>query len=203
LYLRTLLDGIAPVPPIDEAVRSRVRAASLAENQASLSKLDPSAAERIAPNDTSRTARALEVVLSTGRRLQDWQSERQGGIGDHVDLKALILLPPRAWLYSRCDTRFQAMVEQGAIEEVRTLLDRRMSPDLPVMRAIGVPELAAYVRGQYSVEDAIAAGQQATRRYAKRQYTWFSHQPPSNWARFAEPLEPGAETRALERLGVA
>lgn len=203
LYLRTLLDGIAPVPPIDPAVRAQVRAASLTENRAGLARLDPAAAERIAPNDSSRTGRALEVVLSTGRRLQDWQSERQGGIGDQVTLKPLILLPPRAWLYDRCDTRFQAMVEQGAVEEVRTLLERQLSPDLPVMRAIGVPELAAYVRGESRLEDAIAAGQQATRRYAKRQYTWFTHQPPDSWARFAEALESGDETMALERLGVA
>jgi tRNA dimethylallyltransferase len=203
LYLRTLLDGIAPVPPIDPEVRAKVRAAPLAENRASLSKLDPAAAARIAPNDTTRTARALEVVLSTGRRLQDWQSERQGGIGQLVDLMALILLPPRAWLYSRCDARFQAMVEQGAIEEVRQLVERQLNPDLPVMRAIGVPELAAYIRGDCGLDDALAAGQQATRRYAKRQYTWFSHQPPESWARFAEPLEPGVETAALERLGVA
>jgi len=197
LYLRTLLDGIAPVPPIDPEIRSLVRARTVDENRSELETLDFDAAKRLGSADTTRIARALEVVKSTGRPLKDWQSERQGGIGKEVELRPLILLPPRDWLYARCDARFAAMVEQGAISEVEHLLARKLDPDLPVMRAIGVPEIAAYLRGEITGEAMIAAGQQASRRYAKRQYTWFAHQPPADWPHFPDPLEGVASDRAL------
>jgi tRNA dimethylallyltransferase len=106
-----------------------------------------------------------------------------------VTLRPLILLPPRAWLHPRCDARFAEMIEHGAVDEVKALLERRLDPTLPVMRAIGVAEIAAYLRGETSLAEAIAAGQQATRRYAKRQYTWLAHQPPPDWQRFTEPLD--------------
>ncbi len=201
LYLRTLLDGIAPVPPIDPAVRRHVREASVEENRAKLMELDEEAANRLEPGDTTRIARALEVMLSTGQALRLWQQRRQGGIGGEVELRPLILLPPREWLYARCDERFAAMVEQGAKDEVRALLQRGLDPHLPVMRAIGVREIAAWLGGEIDREQAIAAGRQATRRYAKRQFTWFAHQPPADWPRFAEEPEGTAMRQALALLG--
>ena len=200
LYLRTLLDGIAPVPPIDPDIRAEVRAAGVAENLAALAPLDAVAAATLNPGDTTRIARALEVVWSTGKTLAYWQQRREGGIGKSIDLSALILLPPRGWLYERCDLRFSAMVAHGALQEVKYLLARDLDPDLPVMRAIGVPELAAYLRGEQTLDQAIAAGQLATRQYAKRQYTWFSHQPPPDWLRYHEPLEGDGFDRALALL---
>jgi tRNA dimethylallyltransferase len=143
----------------------------------------------------------LEVVLSTGRTLKDWQAERHGGIAGEVSLRPLILLPPRDWLYARCDARFAAMVEQGAVAEVERLLACELDPNLPVMRAIGVREIAAYLAGETTRETMIATGQQATRRYAKRQYTWFAHQPPANWPRFVEPLKADTIPDALALLG--
>jgi tRNA dimethylallyltransferase len=194
LYLRTLLDGIAPVPRIDAEVRRRVREASVDENRVKLEQLDPEASARLGPADRARIARALEVMLSTGRTLSEWQKEKSGGIADQVDLKPLILLPPRDWLYARCDERFATMVEQGAVDEVEALIERNLNPNLPVMRAIGVAELSACLRGDPSLGDAISAGQQATRRYAKRQYTWFAHQPPADWPRFRDiPVPVRAE----------
>ena len=187
LYLRTLLDGIAPVPPIDPQVRETVRALPVAEAYLALTAEDPERAERLSPNDTTRIARALEVVRSTGRPLKEWQAERSGGIGGEVDLSALVLLPEREWLYARCDLRFERMIECGAVEEVEALLARELDPALPVMRAIGVPEIDALLRGEIGRDEAIARGQQATRNYAKRQYTWFRRQPPSNW-QIAEPV---------------
>ena len=198
LYLRTLIDGIAPVPPIDPTIRADVRAAEVGENRARLQEIDPEGARRLGPNDSARIARALEIVLSTGRPLADWQQERSGGIGEYVELRALVLLPPRDWLYARCDERFAAMVEQNAVEEVRALLARGLSPSLPVMRAIGVREIGGFIRGECSLDEAIAAGQQATRNYAKRQYTWFAHQPPKDWRRVTEALEGVAVDAALE-----
>ena len=197
LYLRTLLDGIAPVPPIDAAVRAAVRGASVAENLAALTPLDPVAAARLNPGDTSRIARALEVVRSTGRTLGEWQQQRSGGIGARIALRPLILLPPRDWLVERCDRRFAAMVDAGAVAEVEALIMRGLDPELPIMRAIGVAELTALIRGHATREQAIVAGQLATRRYAKRQYTWFAHQPPAHWPRFTAPLEQLAPALAL------
>ncbi|MBC7987579.1 MAG: tRNA (adenosine(37)-N6)-dimethylallyltransferase MiaA, partial [Sphingomonadaceae bacterium] len=134
-------------------------------------------------SDRGRIARALEVARSTGRSVGAWRAERHGGIADDIALFPLILLPPRDWLYARCDARFDAMLEAGAITEVEALLACDLSPDLPVMRAIGVPEIAALIRGELSREQATEAAKQATRRYAKRQYTWFSRQPPVDWPR--------------------
>jgi tRNA dimethylallyltransferase len=198
LYLRILLDGIAPVPPIDPHMREDVRAASTEDNYGRLRTLDPEGAARLNPGDSTRIARALEVVVSTGKPLAAWQQQRQGGIGEQVELKPLILLPPREWLYARCDERFARMIELGAIEEVKALLARNLNSSLPVMRAIGVREIGRRLRGESSLDEAIAAGQQATRNYAKRQYTWFAHQPPEEWPRFGDV----PDERALELLGV-
>ncbi len=200
LYIRTLLDGIAPVPHIDEEVRREVRAACVEENRARLVDLDPEAAERLNASDRARIARALEVVVSTGRPLTKWHQQREGGILEDVDLRPLIALPPRDWLYGRCDQRFAEMIERGAIEEITALLARKLDPNLPVMRGIGVREIASFVTGESSLEQAVAAGQQATRRYAKRQYTWFAHQPPADWLRFADPLDAATFDQVLELL---
>ncbi len=200
LYIRSLLDGIAPVPEIDPAIRAAVRSYSVVHNYASLEREDPAAAARLRPSDSIRVARALEVVRSTGRPLADWQKERVGGIADEVDLVPLVLLPPREWLHRRCDERFQAMMSDEGIEEVRALLERKLNPMLPAMRAIGVREIAAYLRGELSRAEALAAGRIATRQYAKRQYTWFSRQPPSDWPRFTGPLDCGGLANALADL---
>ena len=189
LYLRTLIEGIAPVPEIDPAIRAAVRALPVAEAHAALAREDPEAAARIRPGDTTRTARALEVVRSTGRALKAWQAEKSGGIISEIVLKPLILLPPREWLYARCDARFEAMLSDAGIAEVRALLARHLPPVAPVMRAIGVREIAGYLHGAMSRDQALEAGRTATRQYAKRQYTWFNRQPPAAWPRLREPLD--------------
>jgi tRNA dimethylallyltransferase len=201
LYLRTLFDGIAPVPSIDPEIRQRVRSSPVEANHEELARVDPVAAEKLNPADSTRVARALEVILSTGKRLSEWQKEREGGIGHQVTLRPLLLLPPREWLYRRCDDRFAQMVDAGASAEVEALLKRNLDPALPIMRAIGVREIAAWLKGNLTRDEAIAVGQQATRRYAKRQYTWFAHQPPEDWPRFREPLDPASLAEALALLG--
>lgn len=184
MYIRTLLDGIAPVPEIDPAIRADVRALPVAETHRQLRQADPEAAERLNAADTTRVARALEVVRSTGRTLAAWQNERVGGIGDAIDLAPLILLPDRAWLAERCDRRLGAMFDDGAIEEVESLLQRSDIPaNAPVRRAIGVSEIAAFIDGSLDREEALERAQAATRQYAKRQYTWLRHQPPAGWPR--------------------
>ena len=203
LYVRSLLDGIAPVPPIDPDIRRAVRSASVAENRTALMKADPDAAARLNAADTTRIARALEVALSTGRPLAEWQDRREGGIAAEIALRPLILLPPRDWLNQRCDERFAAMLDGGAVAEVEALLARKLDPALPVMRAIGVPEIAEMLRGELTREQALAAGQLATRRYAKRQYTWLAHQPPLDWPRFHDAVAGAACDAALALLGGA
>jgi len=200
LYLRTLIEGIAPVPEIDPAVRKSVRSLPVGEAHAALQREDPEAAARIRPSDSTRTARALEVVRSTGRTLKVWQAEKAGGIGGEVALAPLILLPPRDWLHQRCDARFEQILSDEGIAEVRALLARHLPPLAPIMRAIGVPEIAALLNGEITREQALEAGRIATRQYAKRQYTWFRRQPPPEWPRFTEPLEDGALAKALALL---
>ncbi|WP_072380351.1 tRNA (adenosine(37)-N6)-dimethylallyltransferase MiaA [Novosphingobium sp. NDB2Meth1] len=190
LYIRTLLEGIAPVPPIDPAIRAEVRALPVAEAYAALTREDPARAAALGPNDTTRVARALEVIRSTGRPLAAWQEERTGGIGHTVSLHPLVLMPERAWLYERCDRRFAQMWHGGAVAEVEALLARRLDPDLPVMRAIGVAEVTDFLAGTCTEPEAITAGSQATRRYAKRQYTWLRHQPPADWPRIMMENSP-------------
>lgn len=187
LYLRTLLDGIAPVPDIDPAVRAAVRALPVGEAHAALVREDADAAARLNPADTTRVARALEVVRSTGRTLTDWQATRIGGIAGDIALMPMILLPPRDRLFDRCDRRLAVMFDEGAIDEVRALLARGDIPDnAPVMRAIGVREIAAMIAGRLTRDEAIEAARTATRQYAKRQYTWFRNQPPADWHRSTE-----------------
>jgi tRNA dimethylallyltransferase len=183
LYIRTLLDGIAPVPPIDEAVRVAVRALRVGEAYAALRQEDPARAATLAPADAARIARALEVVRSTGATLASWQARVSAGIGDRVSVRAAILLPERATLYERCDARFERMLAGGALEEVARLIARKLDPKLPVMRAIGVPEIAAHLNGDLTLEKARLRGAQATRNYAKRQFTWLRHQLPPEWPR--------------------
>lgn len=183
LYLKVLLEGIAPIPAIDPAVRAAVRAMDEGDAYKLLAIEDPERAMQLDPGDRQRIARALEVKRSTGVTLADWQRAKAGGIADMVNLVPLIVEPERAWVYERCDARFAAMLDAGAIAEVEALLARGLDPDLPVMRAIGVPEIAAYLAGAIDGERMLAAGQQATRNYAKRQFTWFRRQPPPEWPR--------------------
>ena len=183
LYISTLLDGISPIPPIDPEVRRKVRALSTEDAYSALQDADPGRADKLHPSDSQRIARALEVVRSTGRSLGHWQEIREGGIGKDVALAPLVLLPVREELYERCDRRFANMLKNGAVAEVEALLARKLSPDLPVMRAIGVPEIAGWLRGEWSKHEAVEKGAQSTRNYAKRQYTWFRNQPPEDWLR--------------------
>jgi tRNA dimethylallyltransferase len=183
LYLKVLLEGIAPIPAIEPDVRAMVRALPDDGAYKLLQLEDPLRAAELAPNDRQRIARALEVKRSTGVTLADWQIAKSGGIGEDIDLHPLVLLPDRTWLYERCDRRFEAMLQAGAVAEVEALLARGLDPDLPVMRAIGVPEIASFLNDALLREAMITASQQATRNYAKRQFTWFRRQLPQEWGR--------------------
>jgi tRNA dimethylallyltransferase len=183
LYIRTLLDGIAPIPEVDPLLRAEIRAMPVDQAFAALQAYDAQVAASLAPTDVSRITRALEVVKSTGNSIATWRATKMGGISADIRLRPLLLLPPRDWLYDRCDKRFELMMERGAIDEVETLLARNLPQDAPVMRAIGVPEISAYLKGTMSRAQAITLGKIATRQYAKRQFTWFRNQAPTEWPR--------------------
>nr|WP_245978803.1 tRNA (adenosine(37)-N6)-dimethylallyltransferase MiaA [Aurantiacibacter xanthus] len=183
LYIRTLLDGIAPIPAIAPNVRETVRALPVAEAYAALQAEDPERAAQLNAGDSQRVARALEVVRATGHSMLYWQQHLEGGIAAQVTLAPLVLLPEREALFERCDRRFQAMVDAGALEEVEALYARGLDETLPVMRAIGVREMGEVLYGRLTMAEAILSGQQATRNYAKRQYTWLRNQLPDEWNR--------------------
>jgi tRNA dimethylallyltransferase len=188
MYLKVLLEGIAPIPEIDPEIRAITRALPVETAYAALLIEDPARALDLEPGDSQRIARALEVKRSTGVTLSDWQMAKTGGIAEEIALFPLLLLPPREWLYERCDLRFAEMIAAGGIEEVERLLERDLPRDLPVMRAIGVREVAAFLADEIDTDAMLEAGSQATRNYAKRQYTWFRRQTDPDWPRLLAPL---------------
>lgn len=184
LYFRALEDGLADMPEIPLEVRNQ--AAVLYDEighdafRVKLSTLDPSSAQKIEKNDRQRLLRAYEVVAHTGKKLGDWQKRQEtGAFANHFTIHRHVLLPDREELYARCDARFLQMVEDGALDEVNALIGRKLDPELPAMKILGVRELAAHLRGEMLLGDAIAKAQQLTRNYAKRQMTWFRNQWPS------------------------
>jgi tRNA dimethylallyltransferase len=189
LYFRALTQGLADIPAVPEAVRrlARERFDRLGEAavRQALAKADPAAAARIAPGDRQRLVRALEVLEATGRPLSAWQAATSPALQPGA-WRAMVVEPPRAELYARCDARFEAMVEAGALEETRALLKRGLDPALPAMKAVGVRELGRHLSGELSLPDAVALARQETRRYAKRQLTWFRNQTP-DWPRLTPP----------------
>lgn len=189
LYIQVLLDGIAPIPVIDTQIRDEVRAMDTAAAYAALQLEDPLRAEKLEPGDSQRISRALEVVRGTGRRLTDWQKHKEGGISADITLHPLILLPKREWLYDRCNRRFEMMLDGGALQEIEALISRQIDPALPVMRAIGVPEIIKLLHSEMSREEAKMAASQATRNYAKRQYTWFRRQTPTVWPKVESGID--------------
>lgn len=180
LYLKALTEGLSPIPDVPDAVRTPLRwqfeNATAAEIHAALRASDPTAAARIPPTDRQRLLRALEVMEATGRSIVDWQAEPPSGPPPGLDFITILLSPPRQNVYAACDRRFREMVAEGALDEVRALRDLALAPDVPAMKAVGVPELMGVLDGAMALDDAIAAAQQATRNYVKRQKTWFSRQ---------------------------
>lgn len=182
LYFKALTEGLSDIPPVPDAVRARVRAEcegrETAELHLRLRARDPTSAARLRPSDRLRVMRALEVHAATGRSIGDFWDARAPGplVGEGVE--KVFLAPDRTEIRARIDARFLAMMEAGALDEVRALAARGLDPLLPVMRAHGVPGLIAFLEGRISLEEAIAKGQADTRAYAKRQVTWFRNSMP-------------------------
>ena len=168
------------MPPIPAEIRSQVRGRLASEGvaalHAELAGLDPVTAGRLMVNDRSRISRALEVVLATGRSLSDWHREGMPALVDPARAAKIFLTCERKQLVARIETRFAAMLQAGALEEVRGLAARRLDPLLPAMKAHGVPWLIRHLNGEISLDEAAAGAIMDTRRYAKRQVTWFRNQ---------------------------
>jgi len=198
LYFRALEEGLADIPSIAPALRERWRDELLSKGSlhlhAILEKLNHSEAKRLNPSDGQRVVRALEVLEATGRPLGEWQAQAEltaplAG----VEARRVLVEVPREALYARAERRFDQMVADGALEEVKRLLQLNLDPALPAMKAIGVPELARHLRGECTLDEAVTDAKTATRHYIKRQLTWWRHQLPA-WR--VDSAAPVASDRA-------
>jgi tRNA dimethylallyltransferase len=202
LYFKILVQGLAAVPPIPSgiraAVRERLRAEGITPLYAELAARDPPGAQRLMPGDRARVTRALEVVLATGRSLTDWHRDGMQPALDPDRAVKIFLDVERAELYRRIDARFDAMLVSGALDEVRVLERRGLDPALPAMKAHGVPWLIRHLRGEIALAAAADEGKRDTRRYTKRQATWFRHQLP-DWTWVTPDKAPAAIRVALGR----
>ena len=182
LYFSALTQGLAAVPPIPAQIRNEVRARLASDGvealHAELTRRDPAAAARLMPGDRARVTRALEVILATGRSLLQWHEANMPARVDAALAAKVFLMPDRDALLRRIDARFDAMMAAGALDEVRALAERHLDPNLPAMKAHGVPWLIRHLNGEIALAEAIEGGKRDTRQYTKRQATWFRNQLP-------------------------
>jgi tRNA dimethylallyltransferase len=192
LYLRALLEGISPVPPGDPALRRRLRRRleheGLPALEAELAERDPATAARLAAGDTQRVLRALEVVLTSGVPLSRW-IERQPFGDQRLPALKIGLTLPRTILYDRIAARVVRMLDRGWLDEVEDLLKRGVEANLPAFQAIGYRQLVEHLRGEASLEEAVEEITRQTRRFAKRQETWFRKEPEVVWVQADPPTE--------------
>jgi tRNA dimethylallyltransferase len=180
LYFRALEKGLAPVPEIPEEIRAKWREFP-GNLHAELYIRDPAMAQRLLATDRQRLSRALEVFDATGRSLLDWQREGQSQAPlEGVEVERMYMEVPRDELYARAELRFEQMMKAGALDEVRRIRD--LDPALPVMKAIGIPELMAHLEGRLTLDEAVTEAKTATRQYIKRQLTWWRGQM-AHWRR--------------------
>ncbi|NEU11718.1 tRNA (adenosine(37)-N6)-dimethylallyltransferase MiaA [Methylobacterium sp. BTF04] len=185
LYFRALEEGLSNLPAVPDAVRAEIRLQAEGRPtealHADLAIVDPAGAEILRPSDRARVMRALEIFAATGKPISAFHGQRLPGPLMGLPLLKLFLAPERDTLRQRIDARFISMIRDGALDEVAALRERRLDPMLPIMRAHGVPGLIAHLDGAISRDEAILRGQADTRRYAKRQFTWFRHQMGADW----------------------
>ncbi len=191
LYFTALLGGLSDMPRVPDAIRRRWRYRLAEEGPVKLHRIlrkeDPSGAMTIMPGDGQRIVRALEVLEASGKPISHWQSKSGQPTVDPRAARRFVLVPDRDWLRERIALRFSAMVEGGALDEVRTLVAMGLPPEKPAMKAIGVRELAAYLEGSLTLDAALEKAVTATRQYAKRQMTWFRNQLGPEWQRVDVP----------------
>ncbi len=194
LYFRALTGGLSDMPVIPEAIRSHLRGRLAGEGAEALhhalAARDPQTAARLKPGDGQRIVRALEVLEATGRSISAFQAATGPAVIDAERAEKIVVLPDRAVLAARIDRRFSEMLASGAVAEVEALLALDLPPAMPVMKAIGVPQITAMLAGTMSAAEVVERGAAATRQYAKRQMTWFRNQLDESWRRI-DPLAAG------------
>lgn len=174
MYIKSLVEGMSSIPDIPADIRAKARARSEKEGSQVLHKeLAEDDRKRLSENDSQRVCRAYEVLQYTGKSMTYWNSQDNVGVRKDLDFDIRIIMPEVEVLYKKCDNRFKQMIEQGALEEVKALMAMDLDSSLPAMKAIGVPEMVAYINGELSLDEAIEKAQQITRNYAKRQRTMF------------------------------
>ncbi len=187
LYFKALTGGLSDMPPIPDAVRATIRQRLEAEGpevlHEELAALDSPVAQRLNASDGQRIVRALEVITATGRSIAEFQKQSGPMLIDPDRALKLVVLPDRKLLHDRINRRFELMMEAGAIEEVEALMRLQLAPEMPVMKAIGVSQIADMMAGRISRAEAIDRASAATRQYAKRQMTWFRNQMDDSWQR--------------------
>lgn len=187
LYFKALTGGLSDMPAIPEEIRTRLRARLIDEGgavlHAELAARDADVAAALNPQDGQRIVRALEVQEATGRSITELQGRSGPVVVDPDRARKIVVLPERAVLHDRINRRFELMLAEGAADEVRALLALSPAPEMPVMKAIGVSQIAAMLDGAMSREDVLEKGAAATRQYAKRQMTWFRNQMDGSWER--------------------
>ncbi len=180
LYIQSLMQGISPIPEVDQAMRkaaeAKLKEVGHAAFHALLAARDPEIAARLKPGDTQRMTRAWEMLEQTGKSLAYWHTLTPKKYLPAAQFSGFFIHPPREKLYAIINQRFEHMLETGAVEEVKKLLAFEVPAAHPMMKALGVPEIAAYLKGKKTREEAIAKAQQMSRNYAKRQITWFKNQ---------------------------
>jgi tRNA dimethylallyltransferase len=201
LYFKVLLEGLAPVPDIPAELRAYWREQSVRLSTEALHReleaRDPGMAAMLKSSDPQRIVRALEVINATGISLSEWQGAPATPLLDPASVAKLVVAPERGPLYAAIDDRFDHMIENGALEEVKALLALNLPDSLPAMRAHGVRELRAYLTGKSSLEDAKTKTKTESRRYAKRQMTW-ARRYMTDWDWYPDPagaIEVVAVTR--------
>ena len=176
-YIESLIKGVSPIPETRPEIKEKV-AKMLAEGGVSkvyemLKNIDEKGAKRVNENDTTRVRRALEIFLDTGVSIDEWFEKPMIKLLQEADFKVVALLPKLSDLEEKCSKRFDIMMKNGALDEVKNLLDLKLDANLPAMKAIGVPELTDYLRGKITLDEAVRLAKLHTRQYAKRQLTWF------------------------------
>ena len=189
LYFKALTGGLSDMPGISEEIRNHLRRRLVEEGPEALHNelgiRDPDMAGRLNPQDGQRILRALEVLEATGRSISSFQGQTGPMIVDPAGARKIVVLPDRKILHDRINRRFEKMLDIGAVEEVEALLALDLSPEMPVMKAIGVSQIAAMLRGEMTRAEVIEKASAATRQYAKRQMTWFRNQMDESWERIS------------------
>ena len=176
-YIETLINGVSPIPETKLEVKQRVAEMFKTHGGRAvfeyLQKIDEKGAKKVNPNDTTRVRRALEIFLDTGISIDEWFQKPMISLLPEADFQVVVLLPKLSDLEEKCSKRFDIMMQNGALDEVKSLMNKNIAPEMPIMKAIGVPELISFIKGEKLLDEAINLAKLHTRQYAKRQLTWF------------------------------